>query len=360
MNYHDPYQKNGTITIKVVCAIVFCLFSFFWLFWYQADVLSVGQHILSEGYTSYHRAVGALLITLVLQALQLFINYFAGLHRRTHTLTYFPSMLLLAILSSVYPSSNGLFTVSWLWVAPFALLIWGTLLWTARQILPLNPVKASTGFFSRIMWHNLLLLFLMMIAVNAVSNSNAVFHYRAHVETALLAGDDQEAMRVGQRSLETDAPLTLLRMYALSRNQLLGERLFEYPICGTGRDFRPTKSSKSGILMLSPDSVFSSLRTSPDCRLCTMLIDRKIDEFAVTLQRYYDLSGYLPKHYREALTLYTHQRHHPVADYHNAELDEDWKDFQQLEASYPDKNERKGVIADRYMGSYWYYYFYAK
>ena len=360
MNFHDPYQKNGTITIKVVCAIVFCLFSFFWLFWYQADVLSVGQHILSQGYTNYNRTVGALLITLVLQVLQMLINFFAGLHRRTHTLTYFPSMLLLAIFSSVYPSDDGLYTVAWFWIAPLALLIWGALVWAARQILPLNPVKAPTGFFSRIMWHNLLLLLLMMIAVNAVSNSNAVFHYRAHVEKALLTNDDEEALRVGQRSLETDAPLTLLRMYALSRNQLLGERLFEYPIRGTGRDFRPNKKSKAGILMFPADSLFATLRTSPDYRLCTLLIDRKIDEFAAVLPRSYDLNGYLPKHYREALTLYTHQRHHPVVEYHNAELDEDWKDFQQLEASYPDPNERKGVIADRYMGSYWYYYFYAK
>lgn len=360
MNFHDPYQKNGTITIKVVCAIVFCLFSFCWLFWYQADVLSVGQHILSQGYTHYNRTVGALLITLVLQVFQVMINVFAGLHRRTHTLTYFPSMLLLAILSSIYPSADSFFTVSWVWVAPFAMLIWGILIWAARQILPLNPVKAPTGFFSRIMWHNLLLLLLMMIAVNAVSNSNAVFHYRAHVETALLANDDQEAMRVGQRSLETDAPLTLLRMYVLSRNQLLGERLFEYPVCGTSRELRPSRASESGILLFPADSLLTDLKARPDYRLCLMLIDRRIDEFAAWLPRYYDLRGHLPKHYREALTLYTHQRRHPVVEYHNAELDEDWTDFQQMEASYPNKNERKGVIADHYMGSYWYYYFYEK
>jgi hypothetical protein len=38
--------------------------------------------------------------------------------------------------------------------------------------------------------------------------------------------------------------------------------------------------------------------------------------------------------------------------------DEDWKNLQELEQAYPDKAERKGKVAERYKGSYWYYYFY--
>ena len=51
-----------------MCAIVFLTFSFVWLYCFQADVLAAAQHVLSKGLTSYKPLVGALLITLVLQA----------------------------------------------------------------------------------------------------------------------------------------------------------------------------------------------------------------------------------------------------------------------------------------------------
>ena len=53
------YQTNGTTTVSVVCAIVFCLFSFLYLYAYQSDVMAVAQHQLSQGATSYNRFIGA-------------------------------------------------------------------------------------------------------------------------------------------------------------------------------------------------------------------------------------------------------------------------------------------------------------
>ena len=66
----------------------------------------------------------------------------------------------------------------------------------------------------------------------------------------------------------------------------------------------------------------------------------------------------LPRHYREAMTLYTHLRSKPVMVYHNSVMEEDWKNLQELEAEYPDLTERKGRVEEHYRGTYWYYYEY--
>ena len=57
MNYNTPNTKNSTVVVKAACAIVFCLFSFVYLYFYQVDMLSVAQHILSGGVTRYDRLI---------------------------------------------------------------------------------------------------------------------------------------------------------------------------------------------------------------------------------------------------------------------------------------------------------------
>lgn len=44
--------------VKVICAILFCVFTFSYLFFYQADILRVTQHIASGGQTFYVPWVG--------------------------------------------------------------------------------------------------------------------------------------------------------------------------------------------------------------------------------------------------------------------------------------------------------------
>ncbi len=383
MRYYNQAKKNSTITVRVMCAIVFCLFCFSWLYWFQADLLTVVQHVLSGGATHYERTTGAILITVILQLLQVAVGTIVRLYRRSHALTYFPSMLLLAILSDVNADiDHHVLLGSWCWLAPLVLVAWGAAVWLARQIVPFPSDKEPTGMLSRRSWSNMLIMTIMMLAVAAVSNTNAVFHYRAHAEQALLHNDIDEALLTGRRSEETDASLTMLRAYALSLKGYMAERLFEYPIAGKGSDLLPLSESSSRFLLLSPDSLFRHLGARPrgemtadtyyyllerdtlatpalaDYRLCGMLIDKDIDRFAHTLGKYYAIDDSLPKHYKEALTLYTHQRSKPVVVYHNPVNDEDWHDFQELEKQYSLASERRDKVKTRYATSYWYYFFY--
>lgn len=330
-------KKNGLASVRGVCAVIFILFSFLWLYEFQADVLAVAQHVLSQGQTHYDRTIGAVLITAVLMLLQLCVYAVTRLSRRTHALTYLPSMLVLAVISDVPSDIDYHFSFgAWAWVIPVVLIAWGGVVWLAKHVMPFeNDDKTPTGVFSRRMWINLLQMMIMMIVVTVVGNTNAVFHFTAHAETALLRNDAESATRVGIRSEETDECLSMLRIHALARQGQLAEQLFCYPLKGNSADMLPLKGSRSRLRLLPADSIWKAFGARPvyamttkfylsalerdtvehpmvaDYVLCGLLIDRQLDDFAEALPRYYSMEeDSLPRHYREALSLRRLLRHH--------------------------------------------------
>lgn len=383
---NQPVKDGSHIIVKVMCAVIFVLFSALWLYYFQADLMAVTQHVLSKGQTVYHRAVGTVIITLALLLLQVVVLRVIKLYRSNHALTYFPSMLLLAILTSGFPEKGSAMSISyWYWLAPLLLALWGAVVWIICSIRP-YLLKTALGFYARVFWINTLEMALMIVGVNLTANTNAVYHYRAHMETCLMKQQFDEALTTGRRSLETDASLTMLRAYALSRKGELGERLFEYPVAGSGADLVPLSGCRSRWLIYPSDSLYRHLGAIPrpgmdtpaylsalerggqakkavgDYVLCGMLIDRNLDDFACTIGKYYDVADSLslPRHYREALTLYVHQRSNPVVVYHHPVTEEDYRDLQELEAQYTNPTERKVRVMEKYQGSYWYYFEYVR
>ena len=202
------------------------------------------------------------------------------------------------------------------------------------------------------------------------------------LEQLLANGQYRKALEVGRKSVESDANLLMLRMYALAREKALGDRLFEYPVTGTSADILPTDGRNS--LSLCPaDSLYRFLGARPatsmapirylelllasrpsesvvNYYLCGLLIDRQLDRFAREVGKYFTLDDHLPKHYREALVLYAHSTSHPVVLYHHAVTEEDWRNLQELERQYSLESERKGKVEEQYRGTYWYYYEYER
>ena len=388
MNYNHPNRNSSTVSIRLMCAIVFLLFSFSYLYFFQADILAVAQHVLSKGMTHYNPLVGALLITSVLYLLQLLVYAFLRLRKRSHALTYLPSMLVLAVITDVNTDIDQQFSLGvWWWLFPLIIILWVPLALFARALRDIEPETEPVGLFSRAMWINMLVMCFLIIIVVSVGNTNAVFHYRMRAESALLRGDYQHALKIGERSLETDADLQMIRMYALSRMGEMGESLFQYPVAGNSSTMLPVEG-QSHFSMYPTDSLYKFLGARPkgemttarylelmqrrdtvddkriaDYQLCGLLLDKRIDDFVCALRQHYAEGDTLnidrlPKHYREAMTLYTHLRSKPVVVYHNSVMDEDWRNLQELEAAYPDPTERKGKVEEHYRGTYWYYYEY--
>lgn len=324
------HKLHGTITTRVVCAMVFVSFVFLWLYFFQADILTVVQHKLSGGQTHYHRTIGAVVITLILMLLQFGVYGITRLARRTHALTYLPSMLLLAFICHFPADERGdVFSWGyWAWLAPIVLVLWAVAVWLARQLLPFETdAKVPTGLFSRRMWVNMLQMVAMMLLVVAASNTEAVLHFRTHAETSLMRNDIKEVLRAGRRSRETDVNLTMLRLHALARQGEVGEHLFDYPVQGRSTDMLPLLKSHFNLLLLSSDSLWKAFGARPryqmtsafylkalegdtishpmvrDYILCGYLIDRNLTDYTSALVKYYPDTIKLPRFYAEALEL---------------------------------------------------------
>lgn len=379
----NPFDtKHSTTVYSTVCAIVFCLFTFVYLYFYQADILSMAQHVLSGGVTQYNRWVGAVLITLVLQLVQTGVYALTGLREGRHALTYFPSVLILGIISSASTRMDVSFSFGvWTWLLPLLLLVWGFGLYAALKIPYGHP--SSKGVLSGSMWVNVMSLCAMFFFVGLVGNSNDVFHYRMKMEHCFIDGRYADALAVGQRSEATDSTLTMLRAYALAREGQLGERLFNYPVAGHSASLVPMPSGTRCVIY-PVDSLYRFLGARPlstqttrtylealvkgrkatpvvkDYILCGCLLDRDIDSFALLLPRFYRVDDNLPKHYREALTLYNHLRSNPVVAYRNNVMETDFNDLQTLEKQYATYGERKQAVFEQYAGTYWWYYEYGR
>jgi hypothetical protein len=344
-------------------------FSFAWLYWFQADMLALAQFGLSGGKTHYDRTVGAVIITTVLFIVQLLAYAFIRHSGRMHALTYLPSFIMLAFVSSVsYPFSWG----AWRWAAPLLLAVWIVVtIGIKRADHRVDTPHENGGLFTRQLWVNLLQMAFMMLGVAAVSNTNAVDHFKAHAEVALCQSDPAEALRVGRRSQETDATLTMLRAFALSQEGKLGEQLFQYAITGNSKDLLPLPGSNAKLKMLPDSVVWQHIGFRPDTlgtridsidgpyvdyRLTGFLIDRKLDAFVSHLTRYYSTDAdSLPYHYREALMLYQ-QRIDTAFAYADSAMLNRWHDFARLDTLYPKRSERKVRQMDHHRDTYWFYY----
>lgn len=377
--------KRQETPIRVVCTFVFTLFSFFYLYYFQSDVLTVLQHVFSKGQTHYDHFVGATLITLVLLLLQIGVVNICRKVQMAWAFTFVPSALCLAALTDVEPSDvdGMLHFSSGVYLLPIGLIVFGLLVWTAKATGLLQSLSFTVRSTQRLLWNNLLVLLLCMLFVCTCGNGSKVYHARAHAEQCIMDGRVDVALLAIENCGSGDENLTMLTAYALAQKNALAERLFEFPVKGGSEALTPY--AKNMKFELIADSVFYSklggwyVQRMPtmkyldyqrrhgrmnsmaiDYLLCGYLLDRNIDAFAANVTKYYEVndSVALPKHYKEALVMYTHLRSTPRVIYNNNVMNTDFEDFQKLEKSVADERERQTALRDTYGNTYWYYYQY--
>ena len=378
--------SQDTLT-HVLCTFVFALFSFFYLYYYQADLMTIMQHVLSEGQTHYNHFVGAVLITIVLLLIQGGVVRLFQRMRLSWAFTFVPSALLLAMITDVRQSdsaANGFIEFGWGgYVLPLCLIMFFVVVWGFNTSGITEKYNLDFKNPTHKLWVNLTVILLLMLFVCGWGNSDRVLHDRLHVEQCLADNDVDEALRTLQLHSDADENLTMLTAYALSRKGQLPERLFEFPLKGGSASLMPN-GKNVGFGLIADTTFYAYLgnaylqrmstmhyldyqrrhmrlnRRTVDYQLCAYLMDKKLDAFARNITKYYEVndSVQLPKHYKEALILYTHSHSNPCIVYHDNVLDADFEDMQKLEKSIADARERQTALRDTYGNTYWYYYMY--
>lgn len=362
-------KKNSTVKMRFTCAIIFVLFTYLYLDCYQGDVLAVAQHVLSEGVTDYSYTLAPILMTMLLFLLQLGVYALTRLKRRFHALTYFPSLLILAFVTDVSSQLDRDFSLGAWWVVfPLALLLWGAGVWVAMQLEPYEPEANNTNsWLTKVTWQNMAQMVVMFLAVTFVCNSDRVFHERMKMERLMRQGLYTEALSVGSHSEQTDSSLTMLRIACMHNCQNMGDKLFTYPLVGGSKAMIPDSVTVRALMWKSPRWMHPAwigkrgYKVPVDYTLCGYLLDKDLDRFVVEVQKHYHVaSASLPRHYKEALMLYTHRRTHPKLVYRNNVMEADLQDYQQLEHKFSNSVERQAALRDTYGNTYWYYYQYGK
>lgn len=291
--------------MQVLCSVVFCLLTFCYLYCYQADVLVVTQFLASGGQTHYAPFLGALIITIVLQLLQVAVQFFARLYGRTYALTYAPSLLLLAMLTGVGSDvSQGMDFGRWWLIAPLLLVVIVLAIIQGIRYQPYEPDERRIGPVSQSLWINLGLLSAMFLIVGLLSNSDRTFHQRARMEYLIDQRRYHEALGVADKMERIDSVTSMMTIYAVARCGHLTDSLFYHRLVGGGNVMRPTPLVHS---LLTPDSILNRVtRQSANYQLMGFLLNRDLRTFCAYLPLYYKTNEPMPRYYAEAWQLYHH------------------------------------------------------
>ena len=371
--------KNTVRIISWMCGFIFTIFSLAYLYYLQADLLAMAQHILSGGRTTYSPVWGAVLLTTALLLLRAAFGKTIAYPLRFNALYFFPSFLLIGLLTSIRPNANMQISLGINWIAiVIYLALFSLISWIALHFPDRKNVKQNIFAFA---WTNILLLSLQAVMTAAIANTHDVYHYRLQTEHYLIEGNDTAALHVGETSLQADRCLTSMRAFALSRTGQLGNKLFEYPQYYGSKGLLPHPADTLFSFSF-PQMLFQHLKakpapsltnttrfltiiaqkpnasvSTPDYLLCALLLDKNLDTFVTTIPKYYPLNAHLPLYYKQALTLYAHLHPADSTIYYDKKEQAVLNEFINAAAAYTDPVEQANTLRKNYDKTYYWYYF---
>jgi len=381
-NEHTNINKRKTARIlTVACGLLFSVFSFVYLSVFQKDVMEALHYSLAQGKTVYAPWISAVIITAVLLVLRWGINALVGLKGPVKALSYFPSCLMLGVMTDV---GHGVYhgegiDAMWGWLLPLLLVVYVGVGWALARAVRLwvNP-DLEEGLNAN---SNLFILLMLCLMTVCIGNTNVHFHHELQVEEALRKQDYEKARLVGEKSMDPSRNLTALRAYAMSREGTMGEYLFHYPqLYGAAGLLMGTSDDKA--LRLNADSLYVYLGASPalgepamhffqricqeesgnyttlDYYLSALLLERKLDEFVKAFHELYIVREAVPKYYQQALFLYGKMHPSMVQEEPDEALEEQWKAYEEFKAGLVGTVGEGNRMRRQFGDTYWWYYQY--
>lgn len=214
--------------VKLLCRILFALFSFVFLYSIEGELLSEAQFVYSGGQTRYDLFWGAIIITLLLVLIQKGVLMLLHFRDSYYSLSFFPSVVLLIVLTSLDKETISDFSLGYLkFLLPVVLCIFVALVFFLNKILKNeNPTKIKN--LSRSVCTNCIILLSYFLTIGSLANNNDIFLYELKTERLIIEGEYSDALEVGHKSIRASRRLSELRVFAMSQNGNLAEDLFKY------------------------------------------------------------------------------------------------------------------------------------
>ena len=381
---NEKENKNRRRTARIIAVasgLLFSAFSFTYLSVFQKDVMEALHYSLAQGKTVYAPWMSAVLITVVLLVLRWAVNALVGLKGPLKALSYFPSCLLLGVLTDVGHNvyHGGGISDTWGWMLPLCLVLYGVLGWLLARAarLWLNPEMPDIWVVNS----NFMTLLMLCFMTIGIGNTNVHFHHELQVEEALRKQDYGRALLVAEKTMDPSRNLTALRAYAMSRQGTMGEDLFRYPqLYGAAGLLMGTSDEKA--LRLNADSLSVYLGAKPalgepaltffrriceeesgnyttlDYYLSALLLEKKLDEFVRAFDELYIVRDSIPYYYRQALFLDSKMHSSAVTDSADVALEELWGKYLQKQQELSGQRGEANRMRREFGDTYWWYYQY--
>lgn len=374
-------QNDNNKCVRILCATLFIVFTFLYIHYYQADLMCLTQHLCSGGKTHYNRVGGTIIVTSTLFLLQFVVGRLFQRLNLMYALSYIPSILLLTALTSIKPSATTYTFGLWNYGLPISFALYIGLMYALWRFCDVTRFMYHYGLRT-LLASNTLCMILFFLFVCSASNTDAKLHLRLKAEQYIMVNDYKSALDIIKEANVNDSSLTMISVYALAHENKIGEELFNYNLTGGSNALLPDGRSTWWNLY-SDAKFYNSIgvyfkqkmpahqyfdfllrhnkinKRNADYLLATFLLDKDLDSFATYIPVFYNVEKPLPKHYREALLLYTHLRSNPQIIFHSNIMEADFQDFQSLEKKYAQKDLCKNMLHDTYGNTYWFYYFYS-
>lgn len=363
--------------LRILCALLFALFSFIYIYTFQGELLALMQDHLSKGVTTSNTFVAALIITLLLSLMQWGINRVSGLHGRWEALSYIPSCALLALITDVNDGTMLYSASQWLWGVPLVTIVYIGVVWINRMR---RDVKRN-GFFS-LLYPNLLAFSFLFVLTAQVSNHAPAPHMELAAWHYLHDDRYEELLEVGKRSDDYNTELTALRNLAMFKTGTLGERLFHYPQPFGSEGLVYSRDNKQTVAY-GAQEFYGHLGTEPhegesgldfarrqhlendtvdyrDLYLAALLLDKKLDAFVEESTELLQSDETLPTHFQEAWLLYNEQHPDSVVGFvPDSAIVKRFADYRSLQAEHVSNPIVSKNLAKRKFGNtYWFYFDY--
>ena len=378
------HRRRTARIIAVASGLLFSVFSFTYLAIFQKDVMEALHYSLAQGKTVYAPWMTAFLLTVALLLVRTGINALVRLRGLLGSFSYFPSCLLLGVLTDVGHGvyhGEGISPV-WSWLLPLLLVLYVVIGMGLSRVSCMLENPESDG--TLVTNSNLGILFLLCIMTACIGNTNVHFHHELQVEEALRKQDYETALKVGEKSMDPSRNLTALRAYTMSREGSMGEHLFHYPQLYGAAGLLMGVSDDTA-LRLNADSLFTYLGDAPklgepalnffhriceeetgnyttlDYYLSALLLEKKLDEFVHSFHELYTVRDSIPYYYRQALFLHGKMHASDLEGVADESMEELWKAYGEL------KEELSGTLSAvgegnriryKFGDTYWWYYQY--
>lgn len=392
---YSPTQKIPQRTVDIItmsCMIIFALFCFFYLYVFEAELLSEAQFAFSKGVTSYSHFFGSLIITIILMLVQFLTARLSNLSGKSYAVTYFPSFMFLGVLSSIDRDVLQDFSFgNWIWLIPLLLVAYSFVVVLIKQISYHFFSYDDEGYVGKYLWPNYAIMVILMLWCGSLQNADDVFMYELKAEQYILDGNYEKAADVGKQSLKTSQRLNQLRCYALAQTDNLGEHLFDYPqpfgsdglidISDTLSYERFTsrdvcemlgtycgKSIKSAQRYLSIVMDTESAQTDTlvgNYYLCSRLLDNDLQGFLAKLPVYYNITDstpltLLPRAYKEALAVEASAiSEDSLNNFCDSLVRQSYLDYKALQKDYDNDTERYNYSRRQFGNTFFFHHDYS-